>query len=48
VNGLAVFKQNDPQHTIVHFWDARSAANSAVGLDFLAQRISNDLFNPFT
>jgi hypothetical protein len=47
VNGPAVLEQDDPQHTVFHFWDPRPTANPAIGLDFLAQWVLNDSLDPF-
>jgi len=47
VNGLAVLKQDHPQCAVFHFYDPRPTANSAIGLDFFTQWISNHSLDPF-
>lgn len=47
MNGIAILKQDDPQHAIFRFWDPRPTANPAIGLEFLAQWILNNSFDPF-
>jgi len=46
VYGLAIFKQNDPQGTVVHFRDARPAPDPSISLAFFAQRVLDDMHNP--
>lgn len=46
MNGLAVLEQDDTQRAVIHLCNPRPTANSAVGLNFLAQWITNDSLDP--
>jgi hypothetical protein len=47
VDSLAVLEQDDPQYAVFHFGNPPPTANSAVGLNFLAQWVLNDSLDPF-
>jgi len=46
VHGLAIFKQDDPQGTVVHFGDARPAPYPSISLSFFVQRMLDGTRNP--
>jgi len=47
VDSLAIFKQDNAQGSIAHFWNARPSANSIIRLFFFSQRMLKDAFDPF-
>jgi hypothetical protein len=47
VNRLAVWQQNHPQKPVAHLGDWGPAANSAIRLNLLANRVGDDMLNPF-
>jgi len=46
VNGLTVFKQDNPQRPILKVRNTRPAPDPPIGLNLLLLRVADDLLNP--